>query len=401
MNLEKYKNITQRDYEAIAGPDWPSYDDFQLNQSVESFVYAEIDEMLTGPRKLDNLAYCVLPFFGLELPSQTPCCLLPVNHDIDLIKRNMLDGQRPTACQKCWNLEDAGFKSDRIIKNETLDFYIDQDLTQLFEECQQGKNTIVHYKIDTSNTCNSTCITCNSKNSSLWGQLEIRNGIKTSKNWSLTLDQVMPDINFKKAQSVGFRGGEPLLSDTNFKILEKLIEHGNTDCFINFTTNGGVKLTQKQKKILSKFTNINMCFSIDGVGPVFEYLRYPLKWELLLKNIDYCKNHGIIPSVSYTVSNLNVLYFTDTIKWFEQNQLKYIVNPVYTPEQFSPNSLTYSVKNIILEKINDSTITALLSKHTDRDEINYKKFQVSIAEQDVWKGIRLHDYLPELHKLLG
>jgi hypothetical protein len=401
MNLEKYKNITQRDYEAVAGPDWPSYADFQLNQPVESFVYAEINEMLTGPRKLDNNAYCVLPFFSIELPTKTPCCLLAKDYNIDLIKRNMLDGQRPTACQKCWNLEDAGFKSDRIIKNETLDFYLDQDLTQLFKECQQGKNTTVHYKIDTSNTCNSTCITCNSHLSSLWGQLESRNGIKSNKNWSLSLDQVVPDIDFKTAQSIGFRGGEPLLSATNFKILEKLIEHGNTDCFINFTTNGGVKLTQQQKNILSKFTNINMCFSIDGVGPVFEYLRYPLKWELLLKNIDYCKTHGIIPSVSYTVSNLNVLYFTDTIKWFKQNQLKYIINPVYTPEQFSPNSLPYSVKNIILEKINDSTITALLSKHTDQDEINYKKFQVSISRQDVWKGIRLHDYLPELYKLLG
>jgi hypothetical protein len=214
--------------------------------------------MLTGPRKLDNIAYCVLPFFGIELPSKTVCCLLAKDYNIDLIKRNMLDGQRPTACQKCWNLEDAGFKSDRIIKNETLDFYFDQDLVQLFEECQQGKNTTVHYKIDTSNTCNSTCITCSSKSSSLWGQLENRNGINTSKNWSLTLDQVMPDINFKKAQSIGFRGGEPLLSETNFKILEKLREHGNTDCFINFTTHGGVKLTQQQKNILSKFTNINI-----------------------------------------------------------------------------------------------------------------------------------------------
>lgn len=402
MNSEIYQSITQQDYESVAGPDWPSYNHFQSGLPIPDFVRNEIKQMLTGPKPFDNQAFCVLPFYSIEIPNKTVCCLLPADTDVDLVQRQMLLGIRPEACSKCWNLEDSGFKSDRQFKNETLNFYFDQDLHSLFEQCQQGKNNTVHYKIDTSNTCNSTCVTCSGYCSSLWGQLEHRNGARTYKNWSLTLDQVSPDINFTHAKSILFRGGEPLLSHTNFKILEKLVDHNNTSCFISFVTNGSIELNQQQKNLLSQFSNVNMCFSIDGVGKVFEYMRYPLKWDQLLKNLDYCReNNNIMISSSFTVTNLNLWYFDEITNWFEQNQIKYIVNPVYYPSHFSPGALPKHVKEKILKKINNPILTKLLSKHSSLDDQNYLNFQKEIAKQDTWKNIRLQDYLPEVHELLN
>lgn len=400
MNLKKYQTISQRDYEAVAGPDWPKYDQFQQHKSVASFVYAEIDQMLTGPQNLDSRVFCVLPFYGMELPKKTTCCLLPADHDLAQIKQDMLNNRRNPACNNCWKLEDAGFQSDRLIKNANLDFYFNQDLSSLFAQCQQGKNATVHYKIDTSNTCNSTCVTCSSFLSSLWGQLESRNGVVPNQNWSLLFDQVSDDIDFDQAKSIGFRGGEPLLSATNFKILQQLIEHKNTDCFINFTTNGSIELTQKQKDILAQFSNINMCFSIDGLGPVFEYLRYPLKWNQILKNIEYYKTQNINVSASFTVSNLNVLYFNEIVDWFDQHQIRYLVNPVYNPEHFAISALPESLKTIVQQKLNNTKINNLLSTHSEKDNVNYQKFRTEIARQDSWKGISIKDYLPELADLL-
>jgi 4Fe-4S single cluster domain len=399
VDLEKYFNINQRDYESVAGPDWPSYDQFQRHESVASFVYSEIDAMLSGPKIFNNPAFCVLPFYGLEIPDQVTCCLLPDGHDIEQIKSDMLQGKRPTDCNKCWDLEDAGFKSDRMIKNETVDFYSDLDISLLFDQCQQGKNTILHYKIDTSNTCNATCITCSSYHSSSWAQLESRNNTKPYKNWSLTFDQSITNLDFAQAKSIGFRGGEPLLSRTNFEILEKLLYHGNTNCFINFTTNGSVVLTQSQLQVLSQFSNINMCFSIDGVGPVFEYMRYPLKWEALLKNIEICRAHNIMVSANFTVSNLNLIYFTEITNWFDQNKINYLVNFVYRPEHFRPGALPAHVKHKILQKLNDSRLD-FLRDHMPADDHDYKKFCQEIRQQDNWKGISMQDYLPELCRLL-
>ena len=347
---------------------------------------------------LNNKAFCVLPFYGIEYPTNTPCCLLPFNTDLDQVKKDMLAGIRPAACQKCWNLEDAGIKSDRLIKNETLDFYLDRDVNFLLEDCKQGKNSVLQYKIETSKVCNGTCITCGSGSSSAWAQLERNNKNTPKKTWHIESVEAELYVDYKSAKSIGFFGGEPFLSTTNFLILEKLIEAKNTDCHVSFVTNGSFEMTEYQKDLISKFKNINLCFSIDGVGPVFEYLRYPLKWKDLEKNILYCKQHNIMISVSYTISNLNIFYHDQTIEWFNKNELRFIINPVYNPVYFKSSSLPESIKNVILQK-NSADINPFLT-HCDNDDTNYILFKRKIAEQNLWKKIKMKDYIPEFAKLI-
>jgi sulfatase maturation enzyme AslB (radical SAM superfamily) len=313
----------------------------------------------------------------------------------------MLAGRRTEACRKCWNLEDQGIKSDRQIKNETLDFYFDQDIGSLCEMAQKNQAHRVHYKIDSNNTCNSTCVTCNSTYSSAWGDLQRRNGHPAGKTWTLKPADFDSSIDFAQARSVGFRGGEPLLSSTNFYILQQLIDHGNTDCLINFTTNGSIELTDKQKHILDQFNHVNVCFSIDGIGPVFEYLRFPLKWSQILENIDYCRKNNIIVSASYTVSNLNIMYHDQTCAWFRDNQIRFIVNPVYDPSHFRPGALPPAVKNKILSGPGNSELRSFLDQHSSADDLDYLRFQQEIQRQDQWKNISMQDYLPELAQLLG
>jgi sulfatase maturation enzyme AslB (radical SAM superfamily) len=217
----------------------------------------------------------------------------------------------------------------------------------------------------------------------------------------LDLDNFDDKIDFARAESIGFRGGEPLLSPANFKILEKLIKHRNFNCFINFQTNGGVELSQRQKDILSNFTNVNMSFSIDGVGPVFEYMRYPLKWSLLLKNIDYCRSNNILVSACYTLSNVNLIHHEETCAWFDQNEIRYILNLVYYPNYFRPSALPKLVKDQILTQQKTSQLADVLATHTPQDDRDYTQFQLEIARQDLWKGIQMQDYLPKLQQLLG
>ena len=347
---------------------------------------------------LNNNAFCVLPFYGMEYPQNTPCCLLPSKFDIDQIKNQMLAGIRPNDCNKCWRLEDSGVKSNRLIKNETLDFYLDRDIELLLDDCKQGKNSVVQYQIETSKVCNGTCITCGSGASSAWAQLERNNKKTPIKFWHSESYKAENNIDYTTAKSIGFFGGEPFLSSANFDILEKLINAKNTDCHVSFITNGSFKMSDYQKHILSKLKNINLCFSIDGVGPVFEYLRYPLKWTDLEKNILYCKENNIMINVSYTVSNLNIFYHAQTVKWFNQNKLRFSMNPVYNPAYFKSSSLPESVKNIILQKNSDDIKTLLT--HCDDDAANYQLFKNKITEQNSWKKIKMKDYIPEFAELI-
>jgi MoaA/NifB/PqqE/SkfB family radical SAM enzyme len=388
--IDKYNFITQQDYEAVSGPDWPTYASFQQHQDVPNFVYDEIDRMLTPQQPFDHPSFCVLPFYGWEYPRNTACCFLPPTHDLEQIKNDMLNGLKPNSCYKCWNLEEAGHKSDRQLKNETIDFYFHKNIHDIFKDCQHGKNHVNHYKIDTSNTCNAMCITCGGDVSSSWNKLLKSNKQLSMKNWRISPNKIDLQIDYKTAKLINFRGGEPLLSKTNFHILEQLLLVGNTECFISFQTNGSITPTDDQEALLRNFKNLNFSFSIDGIGPVFEYLRYPLKWADIEKNINWCRQRNIMISINYTISNLNVFYHEQTTSWFKKNKIPYLYNLVYSPEWFAPSVLPLSVKS----RINFDFV------NSDKDNEWYAVFKEKISQQDTWKGISMHDYLPELAELL-
>lgn len=398
IDRSKYSFVTQADYEAVAGPDWPQFSAFEKHRDIPDFVYQEIDQMLGVPEIFSHPSFCILPFYGVEYPSNTFCCLAS-GSDRETVKKEMLSGHRPNACNKCWRLEDAGIKSDRIIKNETLDFYTNRNIQDLYQECVNNAAEIVHYKIDTNNVCNATCITCGGVSSSAWAKLEHDQGQSKFKTWQLYPVDVDNNVNYSTAKSVGFRGGEPFMSKTNFHILEKLAQAQNYSCFISFTTNGSFELTPKQIALIKQFPNMNFCFSIDGTKSVFEYLRYPLKFDQIEKNIEFCQTHDIIASVSYTLSNLNIMYHAQTVEWFEQHNLKYIVNPVYNPSWFRPSVLPDDLKQQIKQTL-PLDLQNLILSHTLQDVQDFEKFKQEIAKQDSWKNIQLKHYLPELADLI-
>ena len=400
---KKYDYINQVDYEAVAGPDWPSYEVFCQHKDVKNSVYDEIDSMLHRPRSFDHPSFCVVPFYSKELAVQHDqrfvghhdhvCGLMPVKSNVSLVRKAMLDGSRPSACDACWNLENVGIhKSDRQIKNAWFDHFMNKNLSDVLEECNQGKNTTVFYKIDTSSTCNATCVTCGPYNSSSWLQLLRKNKQSSpAKNWQikpLVADQL---IDYRTTKGIILRGGEPLMSETNFHMLEQLVLANNTDCYISLNTNGSITPTVDQEVILKHFKNLNFSFSIDGIGPVFEYLRYPLKWNKLEENIQWCRDRNIDVSVNCTVSNLSVFYLDQTIAWFDANHIPYRIAPVQKPEWFSPKVLPYDIK----KKIN------FAFEECNRLPDLLVQFREKIAEQDSWKGINMRHYLPELADLLG
>ena len=392
-NLSFYNCITEHEYNILAGTNWPNYKDFVSGNNVPGFVYNELDLLIKDVKKFDNKAFCVLPFYGIEYPDNSVCCLLKTKSNLDIVKKNMLNGIRPEECQCCWALEDKGITSDRILKNELLNF-VYKDLHLIEEECLRQENKTIHYKIDSSNSCNATCITCDGKSSTSWIQLEKKYKTRTHKHWKLSQDK--HKIDYKNAKSINFRGGEPLLEKKNFTILENLIQNDNTECMISFTTNGSIKLSEKQIYLLSHFNKVNFCLSIDGIDSVFEYIRYPLVWSNVLQNIEQYRACNLQLSVSYTISNLNILFYTQTTDWFKTNNLPFINNIVYTPEYFSPTSLPLAIKKRVIDENNEK----FLNTHTYQDELNFNKFITKIKEQDEWKKIKMQDYIPQFYNLI-
>jgi hypothetical protein len=349
--------------------------------------------------------FCVLPWFGREISwaeKETHCCLLPKHYDINLIKSQMLAGEQPTDCQKCWNLEKHGLRSDRQVKNAALDWWWDKDLSFIKQEAQSDNTDIRMLKLLTSYTCNALCVSCGETSSSSWYNLKKQHKtIPINQYKFVDLDLVKQKVDFKKLICLSLIGGEPLYEKKNFDLLEYLIELGNNSVFLSIVTNGSVALTSRQKSVLSKFKNVNFSLSIDGTGPVFEYVRYPLKWNQLENNLRFFKEVTDNNSVNYTISNLNILNHNETTAWFRANNLPFSNNPIYSPSWLQPRALPESVKSVLKQRLTITDYNTFIGDHTEKDQQNFKTFLKEIDWQDSVKGISYKNYLPELAQLLN
>jgi hypothetical protein len=342
-----------------------------------------------------NDYFCVLPFFGAEYGRKegfTPCCLLDLSKQtIESVREDMLKKQRPDACKKCWQLEDNGHESDRQIKNKSFDFYSDKDINIIEKNCIEQNYSKKIIKIYTSNLCNSTCFTCGPTSSSAWNALEKKQIPLTKINKSEL------DFDYANITMLSFVGGEPSYEKTNFEILNELLNHNNNNCFISFVTNGSVALTDHQIKILSNFKNLNICLSIDGIESRFEYMRFPLKWDNLLSNIKLFKNIGANISASYTISNLNLFYYSETIKWFQEQCIPHNHILVSYPNYLNVGNVSAEHKEKILANNPEhtNTIQAFINNGT-YSNILYDQFIQEIQRQDQLKKININNYMPEL-----
>lgn len=348
-----------------------------------------------------NNYFCVLPFYAFEVGTLTDsniyCCRLRPNTKIENVRTNILNQVRSHECESCWKLEDAGFDSERQVHNRTFDWLLDTDLEIIEKQVRQGNYSTQIVKLATSNLCNGQCVICSPEASSAWSTLK-----PNSKIYQLIPKKLLIDIDWNNVVYLMFLGGEPLLEKKNFEILQKLIDLGNTKCLISFTTNGSVELTQDQKNILAQFKNLNFCLSIDGINKNFEYLRFPLKWDTLMSNLSFFREISKNISVSYTLTNIGIYYYSETVNFFKENNLPYTCKPVQQPDYFAPSNLPNAIKNLILSRNQEyETELEFLLNQELFDISKFNLFLTELLQQDNLKKISIKDYVPEVYEILS
>jgi MoaA/NifB/PqqE/SkfB family radical SAM enzyme len=427
--LNLLKSITEADYCNIAGHDWPSFQELTVMNEVPDVILDRVSSMAleTKQRIEKSSKFCALAFHGREYRRQLyaghrhdvlACCGLTPDQ-IQPVLNNMLQGAKHMACNSCWSLESKGIQSLREIKNSTLDNLLDLDIVTMYENAAGEKaHPVYMYKIETNNICNSTCVTCSSKYSSAWKKLEQDNaetpystvrflannqGLYFDKK-SLDHQEVFP-IDYANAKFINFFGGEPTYDPTVYTILRQLVEHRNTNCFISFTTHGNFDFTIDQKNLISKFPRMHINFSIDAIDKKFEYVRYPLSWEKLNRNIKWCRDQGIEISANWTLSSLTMFYFDEIKTWFKDNNLNYRLslstNFKRDPDNsYNVLSLSQRVKDIVIKHNRSNEVGQLLSSHQALDDYAYNTLLLDLSKQDRWKNISIYDYMPEFAEVI-
>lgn len=272
------------------------------------------------------------------------------------IRLAMLDNKEHPNCARCYEQERAGGFSLRMDANQRLAHHSDIIATTS-DTGTVDKLNLVYWDFRFSNICNFKCRSCGPQLSTGWyddhkrlsgGKLPI-DIPDPSKDPNIWL-QIEP--LFDTVEEIYFAGGEPLIMEEHYRILNRLIDLGRTDVRLRYNTNMS-RMSYKSLNVLeawSKFDSVKIDASLDGYGECAEYIRTGTKWTTVEDNIRQCR---MLPNVQLgincTTSIQNVFHINDFYRWcvstdFIQNKDDFHVNLVQDPEWLRIDALPPAVK---------------------------------------------------------
>ena len=243
-----------------------------------------------------------------------------------------------------------------------------------------------------SNLCNFSCRTCGHSLSSSWynDQLALYGDpgheptIRLNQSGLLS-EKLRPHL--LNVEAAYFAGGEPMLCDEIFEILDYWLEHDHTDIGITYNTNFSL-LNKAEKNIIDywkSFPRSRVSASLDASGSRAEFLRKGTKWEKIVQNRILMKKE--CPSVYFeitpTISLYNVWHFPDFHKeWIkaglvEPNALR--VNILTAPSDMSIQVLPAEAKQEVERKYR-KTLADILASAGDGETQNLISGYSSVIE---------------------
>jgi organic radical activating enzyme len=278
------------------------------------------------------------------------------------VRKKILEGEIPSPCKKCYELESVGIESKRLRESKRLNFNYNNALEITNKDGSLKDLDYEFVELRLGNHCNLACRTCNpyssTKMKSDWIKLHGRFDTDQKYfDWPLD-DDFWKNLD-KKTNNLRFiyiNGGEPLLVDKHKQFLEMLVNRGVASKIkIHYSTNGTVK-NQLYEDVWKEFLSVDFSISIDDLKERNSYIRYPSDWnkiqEFLLWLQDLKEKHNNINfSILQTVSTMNVFYLEEFYNYFNDRQILISHNFVSDPAYFSITNLPSGLKKLVLNKI--------------------------------------------------
>lgn len=256
------------------------------------------------------------------------------------VRRQMLNGEIPPSCSKCFKEEKAGHRSKRNWETEywAARTSVDELVKGTSPDgAVEPKIRYVDLRLGTK--CNLKCIMCSPHDSSLWVgdwrklHPKIQNeSLKEVMQWSnngkvdgASYDWHIDNPNFWEQlfeqlphiDQLYFAGGEPLIIEAHHWLLEECVRRGYAHKIELRYNSNGVEIPQRVLELWPKFRRVRFHFSIDSIGDMNSYIRYPSKWKTIEENLRLLDEtpDSIEVTVACAVQILNIFYIPEFIEW--------------------------------------------------------------------------------------
>jgi len=272
----------------------------------------------------DSKTFCIYPWIHLHAyPTGEvyPCCHAEMKPGIvgscrtntleeiwkdapmQQLRADMLSETPNAACTRCYEQEESGFFSGRRSANKHHGHHIKKLEDNPFE--------MTYWDIRFSNLCNLSCRSCGHIFSSNWYQDQAK---LAGPEWKLQnkvlnyagrtetdmWEQLEPHLDY--VEQIYFAGGEPLLMEEHYCILEELLKRGRTDVRLIYNTNF-THTDLKGRSVFEywkQFKSVAVGASLDGHGKPAEYIRKGTVWRDVIQNRKDML--GICPEVDFYIS---------------------------------------------------------------------------------------------------
>lgn len=291
-------------------------------------------------------------------------------------RKKMLEGERPSECSYCWDIEDLGNKySDRFVKS--IDPWAWPHLEEIKTLPWDANVSPKYLEVMVDSLCNFSCAYCISDVSTgvaaeikKFGNYPFNSQhrlpspglpLKSNLPYLEAFEQWLPQI-MNQLKVFRITGGEPLLSAQFWKILQNL-QHANNpalDLIVNSHLSHNTSVIQKMcdgvNPLLSnkKIKSFALYVSLDTFGEQAEYIRHGLDYKRVLKNIEhvFAQIPGLEMVIMCTFNILSIDSFSafleDLISLKKKYpillDISYLKNPGYLRADLADENLVFKIK---------------------------------------------------------
>lgn len=396
----------------------------------------------------DSETFCMFPWLHLNATPKGdvyPCCSNDYTDPVGNTKNNtleeifnspkmkelrldMLNERKNKICDFCYKHEEAGPYSFRNYSKEQFANRFDEIVPTTQEDGTVEEFKMRYFDIRFSNICNFKCRTCGSEFSSKWGE-EMRKNydpkhpvlIHVDDNKGTVLDEVLEHI--EHIDLAYFAGGEPLITDEHYTMLEAMIRKGRTDITLRYNTNAS-NIKYKKHDVLElwkHFKKIELSCSIDHYGERAEYMRKGTDWGVVESNLLTFRDLDYVSFQMNTVFSIyNYLTIGDFYQYLKDKNIVRTEDWYHSlylavhPNYYCAKSLPKELKTIAGEKalawansnIDDKTCVPSLVKDavnfandTDQWNLYRDQFLMHTRSVDRIRGENFWETFPELNRL--